>query len=314
MDQPPFPPRRRVLTGPIILICIGVIFLVANLVPSFNPWEILVRYWPVILILIGLGKVWDYYQFRRYTGTGGGGSGTEVSGIIIAVVLLTALLGLAVWRTGRRRAASVEQHSTQSIDLQGAKAVTANLQIPAGQLNIDGGSSHLVDTDFRYDSGEDPPKVNYAVSNGQGDLTLNESGDHFGIGPGDNQWDLHFNDSVPLDVTVQMGAGQGNLHMADLDLTHLEMHMGAGQVDLDLAGARRHDLSVDIQGGVGQARIKLPKDVGVRAHASGGIGSINVHGLTKDGDAYVNQAYGKTPTSIDVEVHGGIGEIDLDQQ
>jgi hypothetical protein len=46
-------------------------------------------------------------------------------------------------------------------------------------------------------------------------------------------------------------------------------------------------------------------------HASGGIGSVSTDGLTRDGDAYVNDAYGKLPTKIALEVHGGIGEINL---
>jgi len=83
---------------------------------------------------------------------------------------------------------------------------------------------------------------------------------------------------------------------------------------LDLTGPRKQDLSADIQGGIGQARIRLPSNVGVRVQASGGIGSINVNGLTKQGDEYVNAAYGKTAATVDLTVHGGIGEIDLNQE
>jgi hypothetical protein len=53
--------------------------------------------------------------------------------------------------------------------------------------------------------------------------------------------------------------------------------------------------------------------VGVRAHASGGIGSVSTDGLTRDGDDYVNAVYGKTPASIELTVQGGIGEIDLSE-
>jgi hypothetical protein len=120
--------------------------------------------------------------------------------------------------------------------------------------------------------------------------------------------------NVPLDLTMQIGAGKGDLQLANMNLTHLEVHVGAGELALDLTGPRKQNLSVDIQGGVGEAHIKLPKDVGVRAQAHGGIGSVNVHGLTKQGDEYVNDALGKTPTSIDLNVQGGIGQIDLDQQ
>ena len=49
------------------------------------------------------------------------------------------------------------------------------------------------------------------------------------------------------------------------------------------------------------------------AWATGGIGSVDAQGLHKDGGAWVNDQYGKTPTSIDLTVHGGIGEIRLIQ-
>jgi len=47
-------------------------------------------------------------------------------------------------------------------------------------------------------------------------------------------------------------------------------------------------------------------------HASGGIGSIDTHGLKREGDEYVNDAYGKSPVSIKMNVEGGVGEITLD--
>ena len=67
-------------------------------------------------------------------------------------------------------------------------------------------------------------------------------------------------------------------------------------------------------GGVGQATIRLPKDVGVTAHAAGGIGSIRAEGLHENGSEYKNDAYGKTPYTIKLDVQGGIGEIELIQE
>ena len=48
-------------------------------------------------------------------------------------------------------------------------------------------------------------------------------------------------------------------------------------------------------------------------NAQGGIGSVSAHGLKKDGDAYVNDAYGKSPVTIDMTIHGGVGSINLIQ-
>jgi hypothetical protein len=65
---------------------------------------------------------------------------------------------------------------------------------------------------------------------------------------------------------------------------------------------------------VGSATIRLPKDEGVRVVASGGIGAIHADGLKSRGDAYVNDAYGKTPQTIDLTVHGGVGQINLEEE
>ena len=49
-------------------------------------------------------------------------------------------------------------------------------------------------------------------------------------------------------------------------------------------------------------------------HASGGLGTINAHGLKHEGDEYSNDAYGKTPATIHLKVQGGVGQINLIQE
>jgi hypothetical protein len=108
-----------------------------------------------------------------------------------------------------------------------------------------------------------------------------------------------------------MGAGDGRFHLRDVQLTNLNLQMGAGRVDVDLTGDRKQDLNADIEGGVGQATIHLPRNVGVIASASGGIGAVTARGLNHDGDDYVNDVYGKTPATIRLRVQGGVGHVNL---
>src|SRR6202007_2179741 len=94
-------------------------------------------------------------------------------------------------------------------------------------------------------------------------------------------------------------------------VTRRDMTMGAGQADLDLTGDRRKDLIANLEGGVGQVTIRLPRKVGVVVRASGGIGSIDAHGLRHENGEYTNEAYGKTPATIRLKVEGGVGQISL---
>jgi predicted membrane protein len=110
---------------------------------------------------------------------------------------------------------------------------------------------------------------------------------------------------------VEMGAGESDLDLDSLTLTGLDLQMGAGRTTVDLTGDYAQDLEASIQGGVGEATVMLPSEVGVMAKAEGGLGKINAEGLKKEGNAYVNDAYRDTDVTLEIDVEGGVGEINL---
>lgn len=319
-------PRRRSVVGPIILIGLGVLFLLGTIRPDFDPWWVFWRYWPLLLIFIGLGQIFDHYWNRNPDGTRSHGlSGTAVAMLVLLVVVI--VLGWhgagRPWNNshdwdwghgwGDRDWGAHILHHAESVDLQGAKGVSADLSIPAGEITVSGGADKLLEANFDYDDNEGKPNVDYTVSGDHGSLNVTQdSADqaNWGGQRRDN-WDLRFGSGVPIELKLNMGAGQTNLQLKDINLSRLEVHVGAGELHLDLTGPRTSDLDATIQGGVGSATIRLPKDVGVRVDAHGGIGAVNAPGLQRDGDAYVNAAYGKTPATINLSVAGGVGEVNL---
>lgn len=310
-------PRRASLVFPILLIAVGAIVLYSNWRPSFDPWPILWTYWPLILIFVGAGKIWDSWQRRQNPDSRTSGSGMGASlGAVAFVVVLVALLWHGKrfnhWRGGTVYAM---QHQSHTVDRLNAKSVRATLDMGAGELNLSGGSSHLLESDFDYRSSSRAPRVDYSVSGTTGDLHISQDDTDSHIRTTtDNHWTLHFANDIPLEIKIDMGAGRGNLRLRDIDVTRLNLDMGAGQVDVDLTGDRKSDLTADIEGGVGEANIRLPKNVGVIVNASGGIGTINAHGLKHDGDEYTNDLYGKSPVTIHLKVEGGVGTITLTQE
>jgi len=200
---------------------------------------------------------------------------------------------------------------SRTIKLGQAKSARVEIEMPAGELNIDPGAQELLEADFTYHSASSQPQLDYNVSGNQGRLSIHQSGSTHGRG-GRNTWDLHLSNKVPLELKVEQGAGRAKLKLGGLALSRLEVEIGAGETIVDLSGDWKNDLNASIQGGVGRATVRLPSDVGVRASAAGGIGAIHVHGLKKEGDAYVNEAYGKSPVTVKVQVEGGVGEINLE--
>src|SRR5918997_2219511 len=234
-------------------------------------------------------------------------------GMMAATTVFAGACGTQRGGTQQQQVGEMQRES-QSIQAQNAQSVRANLKMGAGELNLTGGADQLMGADFAYNVADWKPKVNYDVSGETGELTVRQGSDG-GVRLGRDarkEWDIRFNDEVPTNLSVQMGAGESDLDLDDLTLTALDLEMGAGRTMIDLTGDYDRDLVASIQGGVGQATVQLPSEVGVRVEAQGGLGEINAEGLQKEGEAYVNDAYGDSEVSLDVDIQGGVGQINLE--
>jgi predicted small secreted protein len=230
--------------------------------------------------------------------------------LVPAAVLLSSC---GTQRGGMQQVGEMQRES-KSIQAQDAQAVRSILQMGAGELNITGGADRLMEGEFSYNVSNWKPKVSYDVSGERGELTVKQgSGGGVRLG-GDarNEWDISLNDEVPTDLVVEMGAGESDLDLDSLTLTGLDLQMGAGKTTVDLTGDYAQAFGASIQGGVGEATVLLPSAVGVKANAEGGLGKINAKGLKREGDSYVNDAYGNSGVTLSVDVQGGVGEINLE--
>ena len=228
-------------------------------------------------------------------------------------VILTVVAVLFVGSCGTQGVGEMQRES-QVVALKDARSVGAELSMGAGELNVTGGADALMEADFAYNVADWKPDVSYEVSGSTGDLSV-EQGSGEGVrlgGDARNEWDVRFNDEVPTDLRVEMGAGESDLDLDSLALKELDLRIGAGQTTVDVTGDYEQDLDASIQGGVGEANVMLPSEIGVRVRAQGGLGKINAEGLEREGDLYVNDAYGDSDVTLDVEVQGGVGEINLE--
>ena len=204
-----------------------------------------------------------------------------------------------------------EKTITQTIPLDDTEMVTAELKISAGTLRVSTHAGALMDARFRYNVEAWKPVVRYNALGFRGHLTLEQPKSFSGGGNMIYEWDLKFNEKKPLDLKVNLGAGEAEMNLGGGSLRGLEVNMGVGKLDLDLRGAPERSYTVRINGGVGEAVVKLPTTVRIRARAHGGLGSIESTGLVKRGDTYENASAPATRASINLEIRGGVGTIRL---
>jgi N-terminal domain of toast_rack, DUF2154 len=301
---------------PLMLIGFGGLMLLWRWLPNFHPWHVLFRYWPLFFILMGAGMILDRTrQHQRQAESRPFPIGTAVGTLLFLGVIGYLLHHDHAYYPRELNADTTNRvHDSKSIELGGAKAVRMSVQMPAGELRIEGGAGQLFSGEFFHAGSWSVPDVDYSVDDGVGTLRVQQNGGGTHIGSSDNTWNLKVTDGTPLELKIDMGAGRGDFRLAKVDLTRLEVNIGAGQVNVDLTGERAKDLEAEIQGGVGQAVVKLPRNIGVVATVHGGLGTVDVHGLTKDDERYVNAAYGKSPQTLRLTVEGGIGQIKLEQE
>jgi hypothetical protein len=231
--------------------------------------------------------------------------------MVSATAVLTGACGMQPG--GVQQDVGKMQSESKSVALKNADSVRAQLKMGAGELHITGGADQLMEGDFSYNVSEWKPKVSYDVSGGEGELVVKQGNANSGSldGKARNEWDITMNDEVPTDLVVQVGAGESDLDLDSLALKGVDLKMGAGKTTIDLTGDYAKSFDASIEGGVGEATVLLPSEVGVKAKAEGGLGKINAKGLEKVGDSYVNDAYGESDVNLSVDVKGGVGQINL---
>jgi len=200
------------------------------------------------------------------------------------------------------------------VEIGGAESTKVSIAVGVGKLNVTGGAEGLLDARFEYNIPDWKPEVSYEVKEGFGRLTIEQPATVVGATWPSNvryEWNLRLSDKVPMDLDVEMGVGKMDLDTRGMNLRHLKVDAGVGEGRIDLSGATA-DLTADVEAGIGKLKLLLPSDVGVRVEAEGGIGHIQAKGLTSDGEAWTNDAWGKSKVSIRVNVEGGIGKVEIE--
>lgn len=225
------------------------------------------------------------------------------------------------------------QNDEQQIPLGNAERVNVDIRMGAGMLNISGGAEALLDASVWYNVAEWEPQITYDDSGDVGQLDMRQP-DINEINWGNDvryEWNLLFNDDVPMDMHAQLGAGESSFALWTLNLdelrveagageTFIDLHggrvndldvaMGAGQMRIDLSGAWDQDVNGRIRGGVGELIVTLPAETNVEARVEGGLGQVNANGLTRSGDTYSHDAGSEYTITLDIE--GGVGQITLE--
>lgn len=228
--------------------------------------------------------------------------------LLIGIFLLSGCnIELFDGRTSRTESFS------STIALGEAKSIETKIDMGVGELLLTGGCDDLFSGEFLYNIPEWKPEVDYKDSSEKGKLLIKQpSSMKANVNKTVYEWILAINSDISTSLDLDLGVGSYKLDLRGINLTGLEIDCGVGELELDLSGHWDTGFKGSIDSGIGEVTIYLPKDIGVKVDISSGIGSINTKDLTKKTGSYYNAAAETSPILIELDIEGGIGEINIE--
>jgi hypothetical protein len=178
----------------------------------------------------------------------------------------------------------------------------------AGELTVQSGSAQLFDGEFEFNVPALKPTIAYAVEGSTGVLKVSQasvSGNY------ENKWHLNLDETTPVELHINLGAGDSRLVLGRLNIQSVAVGLGAGDLVLDLRGRPASSYPVSVNAGAGDTTIQLPASVGISARTFGVIGDATVTGLEKRDGRWINPRATASPVTIDVRIQHAIGDLRL---
>ncbi len=294
--------HRPSIIGPLIIITIGVLLLLANL--GYLPltfWEQAARYWPLILILIGLEIIFGRRSFLA-----------ALAIIALWVALVAGIVWLSFTPSGALIGSAATTTDAVSQPLGDVKSAEIKLNLGLSLTTIKAltaESSDLVSGTFTHSPDLKIVKT-YNVSGNAGLLSLREEGNVF-VGNPKSQLDLALTSRVPLRLTVNGGVGRGVFDLTELNVTAMDFDAGVGSIQV--TAPKTGVMTLRVNGGVGSLAVIIPQGVAARIRVNTGLGgtSVDPSRFPKVGDVYQSADYASATNRIDVDVNGGVGSISV---
>ena len=280
--------KSRSMFLAVLLIGIGVLWLLGNLglLPVFQI-GVLLRLWPVILIVIGLNVILNNRAPLLRT--------------ILNWIAVVGVVGFTFLAPALGLIPVPEIQQAQLNETIGeATSAQITLESSVGQTTVAGlvDSKSLIDIDLSYLG-----NLNFEVSGttekvirlGVQDERVNFDYMDF-IDENDLFWKIGLTPEIPLALEMSGGVGEVLLDLAGINLTDLRIRGGVGDFVLNLPGGNGFYIA-QISAGVGDFSITIEENADIQLVLDGGVGSfaidvpadaaVRVDGTTSVGDITV---------------------------
>lgn len=285
----------------IFLLFIGIVLLLQTLnVLPWGLWETLWRFWPALIIILGLAIL-----LRRY-------SVWLIS--LLVVIILGASLGIAIWQNNTGGFGGTKSSETFTQPLSSLGNAQVKIDFSAGDLTVDSllsSSTNLVAAQAETRNNVSSMQTVFSTQDHTGHLSLNAINQQYWPGGG-IKWETDFTRLIPLSFDITSAASSTKLNFNDINLAGLTLDLNAGTCNIDLP-APVGVVNTNLKANAANIDISLPSDTAVRITATTNVGSLEISNrFIKQGNVYVTKNYDGATDRYEIEIETNVGRVHVD--
>ncbi|HEY82404.1 MAG TPA: cytochrome d ubiquinol oxidase subunit II [Dehalococcoidia bacterium] len=297
-EQPPKEEHRIPVFG-VFLVFLGIVFLLQTFgVLPWGLWVTLWRFWPVLLIAVGLAIL-----MRRH-------SPWLVSGLIFA--LLLASLGIAIWQHGP---ASPVGAATKSYaePLDNLERARVEIDLSAGSLTI--GSLPTGSTNFvEAMSGGKPGDMlaTFQRQDGEGLLILRTKPTSQQVwNEAESHWEVNLSREIPLALEIKSAVGDLNLDLSQLSVTELGMDIDAGNCVIQMPASA--STKAYIKADLANIEVTIPEGVAAKLKIAADLTALEIDEgrFPRRGDYYISPDFEQAVNQLELELDSDLGRVQI---
>jgi hypothetical protein len=293
--------KKGLKIGPAILITLGIIFLLNNF--GVLPWDIwtnIWKFWPVILILVGIeALIGQNISIRTLF-------------ILLALVFLIPLF-FAVNPFTKNPLATETLTITEPLgSLAKSKII---IDLPATNLDLKAaatGSNKLIEGKISFSKAANKPKISKEEIFGKGVFTVTQEGQTSlpFVSSLKNSTQLSLSQQIPLELLIKTGATAGSLDLNNLRVDYLELDSKAA--NLKISFGRLYSSRAVLKTSAANLEIQIPSEIATRLKIDSKVKNLSIPSrFEKSGDEYKTKDFDKAFTRLDIEINAAAGSITI---
>ncbi|MDY0097383.1 MAG: LiaF-related protein [Candidatus Dojkabacteria bacterium] len=325
--------NKRNYSWAVFLVLVGILFLLNTTgLVGWGIWEYIVRFWPVMIILLGIKIILGNSVIAK------------TLEIIITIILTVGVFGLAYIQYTANGISFLPKNVNDWVlkggsgmfniskdNVQNEMSVTFDeytdieerdikIYVGAGKMSIEEDSEI---EDYFFVS-QDYPRIykdsELTKSEKEGVLSLDfksASPSNINLFPSESIYDITLGQlEIPTTFDIEIGAGSGMLDLQTLPVNDFYAKIGAGELDATFSKYSIPSGEMFFNVGAGKMELTIPSSIGYIFEYDLGVGKINIDGkdisdFSTGTGKYTSPNYDEAQIKITMNVNVGVGSFIL---